>query len=904
MTTYYVSNANPVGSDAAAGTSEAAPWLTIAKVNGFATFAAGDSILFNKACTWRETLNVPTGGSVGSRIAFGAYGLGALPIISGSNLATGFTSEAVAGTDLTADANLQSLHYLEEATAATRLDFTANNNDLVDTGSVAQSAIHQQGSFSAQFVAASAQKLEVADASLSAGYVGKTGTTNTAMTALGWFYIDSDTAAGLFGKGTGGTGWALYASSSKFKGTMLLDAAQRIIEADDVFSLDTWYHVVLRLHPTTKKLELFVNGALQAQTYTATSTTIPVNGSPLRVGQMTGIANHDGLTDELCVFNRALTDAEIGSIYQFNVDGAAIASYTIYYKTGFSAPVQVFGARDRLPMVNSKTQLTPGKSYWDSVNSRVYVRLVGDADPATQTVEVSQRNYGINSNVKDNLTVSGLQAEQAAVAGILIGTSDNVTVSGCTVTRNYDDGLDVFASTGTCDNLLITGNTATANGASGFKISNITNSTISLNLASGNSHLYISAAQLYSAGLRFGSLNSADNIVEYNISELNGVGYATSLNGDQGVGIWPDDTGAGNLYQHNICRNNHSHGIFNELTDGNTYFRNIVYGSTGYVFARGLYVGRGSKNTLVYHNAVYGCKIGIMFEGTSPGVPGDFTGNVAKNNVAAGNSLVQFHARYGGENDGTNGSGNVYLNNCFGAPVVNTFIEWGVGVKLDTVAAFDTAYGSATLTVGEDPLYVDAASGNLHLRSNSPALNKGAVIAGINDGTGGSVLYAGSAPDLGAYEEGLPGSGLVTGARIKETAITVGTDILQLDGAVAGFRPFSAITIDGSIVQYAVVHRTLSEWEEGEGRWTDGDRLVRTRVRASSNAGALVNFGAGTKDVFCDFPAEHGLLPMHNRVQTTDIVIPTGASVLVVGRYEVGPGSKLEVGLGAAMEVS
>ncbi len=61
MAIYYVSNANPVGNDGNNGLSTGAPWLTVNKVNTSA-FNAGDSVLFNRGCTWRETLTVPSSG--------------------------------------------------------------------------------------------------------------------------------------------------------------------------------------------------------------------------------------------------------------------------------------------------------------------------------------------------------------------------------------------------------------------------------------------------------------------------------------------------------------------------------------------------------------------------------------------------------------------------------------------------------------------------------------------------------------------------------------------------------------------------------------------------------------------------------------------------------------------------
>jgi hypothetical protein len=89
-TTYYVDNCIVTGSDSNNGTSTSTPWLTISKVNG-SSFSAGDSVLFESTCTWREQLTVPNSGSGGNPITFGAYGTGASPIINGSDLVTNWS---------------------------------------------------------------------------------------------------------------------------------------------------------------------------------------------------------------------------------------------------------------------------------------------------------------------------------------------------------------------------------------------------------------------------------------------------------------------------------------------------------------------------------------------------------------------------------------------------------------------------------------------------------------------------------------------------------------------------------------------------------------------------------------------------------------------------------------------
>lgn len=97
---------------------------------------------------------------------------------------------------------------------------------------------------------------------------------------------------------------------------------------------------------------------------------------------------------------------------------------------------------------------------------------------------------------------------------------------------------------------------------------------------------------------------------------------------------------------------------------------------------------------------------------------------------------------------------------------------------------------------------------------------------------------------------------LVLKDRVKETTTTTGTGTVTLAGAATGFQSFSAIG-DGSATYYTIALQNGSEWEVGIGTYTaSGTTLSRTTVLESSNSGSLVNFSAGTKDVFVTYPAE------------------------------------------------
>lgn len=89
--------------------------------------------------------------------------------------------------------------------------------------------------------------------------------------------------------------------------------------------------------------------------------------------------------------------------------------------------------------------------------------------------------------------------------------------------------------------------------------------------------------------------------------------------------------------------------------------------------------------------------------------------------------------------------------------------------------------------------------------------------------------------------------------RVQETTTTTGTGTVTLAGAVVGFRAFQDALTVGDRVHYAINDGT--DWEVGDGVLATSTTLTREEVFASSNAGALVNFAAGTKTVYIDLPA-------------------------------------------------
>jgi hypothetical protein len=130
---------------------------------------------------------------------------------------------------------------------------------------------------------------------------------------------------------------------------------------------------------------------------------------------------------------------------------------------------------------------------------------------------------------------------------------------------------------------------------------------------------------------------------------------------------------------------------------------------------------------------------------------------------------------------------------------------------------------------------------------------------------------------------------LVVKDRVQETSTTTGTGSLTLLGAVTGFQTFSSAIGDTNTTYYTI--QNGAEWEVGVGTVSAG-ALSRDTVLESSNGGSLVNFSAGTKFVFCTYPAEKSVY--YDASNNVNIDITGNAATVTNGLYTTNIGSTVQ----------
>ena len=99
---------------------------------------------------------------------------------------------------------------------------------------------------------------------------------------------------------------------------------------------------------------------------------------------------------------------------------------------------------------------------------------------------------------------------------------------------------------------------------------------------------------------------------------------------------------------------------------------------------------------------------------------------------------------------------------------------------------------------------------------------------------------------------------LVINDRVKVNSTATGNSqtTFAIDNTpVTGFETFNTGVGVGNTTYYCIFNQGTSEFEVGLGTLNSTTNLQRTTIISSSNSDAVVDFSAGTKDVFCTLPA-------------------------------------------------
>lgn len=234
------------------------------------------------------------------------------------------------------DANLQGLWLMEEV-SGTRLDYTANNNDLADNNTVASSSDAQEGGLSADFEGSSLEFLSITDAA----QVGLAITGSVSIVL--WYKPES-----LPGVGANQQLVAKYLTTGNQRSYRVIveenDAIQVWLSSNGTatvsalgatpLTVGAWYHIGVVYNGTD--IRIYINGTLDSNgannplTYSGGIFDSTAN---FQIGvQQSGSGYVDGLVDEVAVFNKALSSTEISDIFTNGIQSPMIGAKALANK--------------------------------------------------------------------------------------------------------------------------------------------------------------------------------------------------------------------------------------------------------------------------------------------------------------------------------------------------------------------------------------------------------------------------------------------------------------------------------------------------------------------------------------------------------------------------------------------
>ena len=419
--------------------------------------------------------------------------------------------------------------------------------------------------------------------------------------------------------------------------------------------------------------------------------------------------------------------------------------------------------------------------FWDGGTSRLYLYdSHGDPDNRHDPgVEAGTRNEVISLGSRHYIVISDVTITQGNRYGIMSWCSSYITVNHSVLEWNWLDGC-IFNSDSGFSHITVQDSVARYNGANGISFT-LSGGTSSYHLIRRNQCYENGRYQgsnydpmhTWTGGIKVvGSGGTTYSIVENNVVRDNGL---PGSGGPSGMGIWFDFAPASsfenaNSVRYNLIYDNEKNGIFLESSGychiyGNVLSNNAKSADQGLFTNAGIRVdareSTSSDNNLIYNNTIVGGYHGIHITTYNQAAGCSVSNNIFKNNIVDRTVGAALRANRGGDNDGVNGSGNLYQHNCLGEESPG-FVDWDA-TAYNTYESWEAAATGASDNVEGDPELAGAGFSQLYLTSTSPCIDAGADLgspfeAGLRNASvwTGSVMLRdqgsyGTGWDVGAY---------------------------------------------------------------------------------------------------------------------------------------------------------